>query len=393
MSSNDNKHPCDDLTPDDDCNRTCCPDYQPDSDWCKAFNKRTLEQLKEVTDVSIDGMWFNIEDAKNTIAQTEQYLTMIYELLLACQDQIVKASSATARTEGDFESASLKIKEYVKEIYLIVGGAQYNGRHLLQDTTTAKRGTNNAKFKAGETAYDNTFPQEDATVSSDLTANVAVDATTFVLQDSTGVAANQYVSWPNMGADEIVKVVSVDGNGTDITVDVGPAALISSGTAISFTTSTQVNENDITATVPNDLILNDVRINGDSDERSAIIFRLKGPRGFCRNVDSVFNDFTFDLPPVGVHSLGLTSFTSKGGQDYYKDGLKAWTDDDGIIGPDGADDDHVDETVSDFNCAIKTIGVELDKMRAYRYMCCLREKQVRIYKEGQRKCMEHKMKI
>ena len=32
----------------------------------------------------------------------------------------------------------------------------------------------------------------------------------------------------------------------------------------------------------------------DSDERSAIIFRLKGPRGFCRNVDSVFNDFTFD---------------------------------------------------------------------------------------------------
>lgn len=327
MSSNDNKHPCDDLTPDDDCNRTCCPDYQPDSDWCKAFNKRTLEQLKEVTDVSIDGMWFNIEDAKNTIAQTEQYLTMIYELLLACQDQIVKASSATARTEGDFESASLKIKEYVKEIYLIVGGAQYNGRHLLQDTTTAKRGTNNAKFKAGETAYDNTFPQEDS-----------------------GYDAN------------------------DITG-----------------TSTQENaDGDIIA---NDLILNDVRINGDSDERSAIIFRLKGPRGFCRNVDSVFNDFTFDLPPVGVHSLGLTSFTSKGGQDYYKDGLKAWTDDDGIIGPDGADDDHVDETVSDFNCAIKTIGVELDKMRAYRYMCCLREKQVRIYKEGQRKCIEHKMKI
>ena len=154
MSSNDNKHPCDDLTPDDDCNRTCCPDYQPDSDWCKAFNKRTLEQLKEVTDVSIDGMWFNIEDAKNTIAQIEQYLTMIYELLLACQDQVVKASSSTARTMGDFDSASLQVKEYVKEINLIVGGAQYNGRHLLQDTTTAKRGLHDATFDAdSHTAY------------------------------------------------------------------------------------------------------------------------------------------------------------------------------------------------------------------------------------------------
>jgi len=70
MPSNDDKHPCCDLTPDDDCNKTCCPDYQPDSDWCKAFNKRTLEQLKEVTDLSIDGMWFNIEDMKNVIAQT-----------------------------------------------------------------------------------------------------------------------------------------------------------------------------------------------------------------------------------------------------------------------------------------------------------------------------------
>ena len=74
-------------------------------------------------------------------------------------------------------------------------------------------------------------------------------------------------------------------------------------------------------------------------------------------------------------------------------GLDAWLESEGVIGPDGAADDDVDDTVTDFNCAIKTIGVELDKMRSYRYVCCLREKQVRIYKEGQRLCMEHKKKI
>ena len=42
------KHPCEDPTPTDDCNKTCCPDYEPDSDWCKAFNKRTLERSKKL---------------------------------------------------------------------------------------------------------------------------------------------------------------------------------------------------------------------------------------------------------------------------------------------------------------------------------------------------------
>ena len=305
------KHPCEDLTPTDDCNKTCCPDYEPNSDWCKAFNKRTLEQLKETTQVSIDGMWFNIEDAKNTIAQAEQYLTIIYELLCASLDQVMKASSSAARTEGDFESASIKIKEFVNEIHLIVGGAQYNGRHLLQDTITAKRN------------------------HGDLTAELQA-----IYQDIDTSNGNT--------------------NFQDLTTN-----------------------NDIT----------DVIVYGDSSEREAIHFRLAGPRGACRNVGSVFNDFTIDLPPVGVHSLGLTGYTSKGGKDYHKEGITAWTDDEGIIGPDGAADDDVDETVSDFNCAIKTIGVELDKLRSYRYVLCLREKQVRIYKEGQNKCFDHKCKI
>ena len=380
------KHPCCDLTPSDDCNKTCCPDYEPDSDWCKAFNKRTLEQLKETTQVSIDGMWFNIEDAKNTISQAEQYLAIIYELLVASLDQVMKASSSAARTEGDFESASVKVKEFVNEIHILVGGAQYNGRHLLQDTTTALRGTHHASFQAGETAYSNLFPQEDASHLS-VALNGVVASAVLVFADTTGVLVGDYISGTGITATN-VSVVTVD-SATNITVS--SAQAIADAVVISFTTSTQDDSSGLT--VPNDLVLNDARIYGDSPERSAIHFRLAGPRGACRNVGSVFNDFIYDLPPVGAHSLGLTSFTSKGGQDYHTDGLKAWTDDEGIISPDTANDDDVDETVTDFNCAIKTIGVELDKLRAYRYMLCLREKQVRIYKEGQNKCFDHKCKI
>jgi len=321
------KHPCDDLTPSDDCNKTCCPDYVPDSDWCKAFNKRTLEQLKETTQTSIDGMWFNIEDARNTIAQAEQYLAMIYELLCASLDQVMKASSSAARTEGDFESASIKIIEFVNEIHLIVGGAQYNGRHLLQDTTTAKRGEGNSNFQGDKSKYSPIFPQEDAGYDANDIANTSTQ------EDSAGTI------------------------------------------------------------VANDLVINDTRVYKDPSERSAIHFRLAGPRGACRNVGSVFNDFIYNLPSVGIHSLGLSSFTSSGGQDYWTSGINAWTDDEGIIGPDTGSDDDVDETINDFNCAIKTIGVELDKLRSYRYVLCLREKQVRIYKHGQNKCFEHKCKI
>jgi len=383
-----NTHPCDDLTPSDDCNKTCCPDYVPDSDWCKAFNQRTLEQLKETTQTSIDGMWFNIEDARNTIAQAEQYLAMIYELLCASLDQVMKASSSTARTEGDFESASIKIIEFVNEIRLIVGGAQYNGRHLLQDTTTALRGTNNAAFQAGETSYANTFPQEDASHLS-IALNGVVASAVLVFADTTGVLVGDYISGTGI-TDTNVSVVSVD-SGTNITVSA--AQTIADTIVISFTTSTQDNENGDLSTVPNDLVLNDIRINGDSPERSAIHYRLAGPRGACRNVGPVFNDFVYNLPPVGIHSLGLTSFTSSGGQDYHISGIGAWSDDEGIIGPDTASDDDVDETITDFNCAIKTIGVELDKMRSYRYVLCLRVKQVQIYKHGQNKCFEHKSKI
>ena len=124
------KTSCCDLTPNDDCNKNCCPEYEPDSDWCKAFNIRTLEQQRESTKVMMDGMWFNIEDAKNTIGQAEQYLTIIYELLLAAHDQVMKASPAS-RTEGDFESASNRVKELVKEINSLANSAQYNGRNLV----------------------------------------------------------------------------------------------------------------------------------------------------------------------------------------------------------------------------------------------------------------------
>ena len=312
------KHPCNDLTPNDDCNKTCCPEYVPDSDWCKAFNKRTLEQLKETTRVSIDGMWFNIEDAKNTIGQAEQYLAIIYELLVASLDQVMKVSASAARTEGDFESASVKVKEYVGEIHSIVGGSQYNGRHLLQDTV--------APLRNG--------PQlENEYVSYPI--------------DSDFIGDNDY-------ANIIAQILNGDGS---------------------------LNGNNI----------NDISVYGDNSERNSIHFRLAGPRGACRNVGNVFNDFVYELPKVGVHSLGLTAWTSKTAKDYYKTGLDTWSSNEGVVGPDDANQDDVDDTVSDFNCAIKKVGVELDKLRAYRYTLCLREKQVRIYEAGQNKCFEDKI--
>ena len=139
--------------------------------------------------------------------------------------------------------------------------------------------------------------------------------------------------------------------------------------------------------------INDVLVYEDTYERDSIHFRLAGPRGACRNVGSIFNDFVYELPKVGVHSLGLTVFTSSEGKDYMHEGIDSWTSNEGVVGPDAADEDDVDETVSDFNCAIKKIGVELDKLRAYRYTLCLREKQVRIYEAGQNKCFEDKCKI
>ncbi len=360
------KHPCCDLTPNDDCNKTCCPDYRPDSDWCKAFNKRTLEQLKESIQVSIDGMWFNIEDAKNTIAQSEQYLAIIYELLCASLDQVMKVSSSAARTEGDFESASMKIKEYMNEIHQLVGGAQYNGRHLLQDTTTAKRGVHDTEFEVKTHA-----PY--VSLLTTLTVNGAV-------LNTTDINVDENVDSLNAG-DAVF-----DATNTNI-----GAVVSASGNTITISQNCNLADDDVITISPYNLT--DALIYGDASEREAIHFRLSGQRGACRNVGSIFNDFVFNLPPVGVHSLGLTSFTSKGGKDYHVNGLAEWKDHEGIIGPDGAADDDVDETVSDFNCAIKTIGVELDKLRSYRYILCLREKQVRIYKEGQHKCYEHKCKI
>merc|ERR1711988_27510 len=260
MGKMSDKTSCCDLTPNDDCNKNCCPEYEPDSDWCKAFNIRTLEQQRESTKVMMDGMWFNIEDAKNTIGQAEQYLTIIYELLLAAHDQVMKASSAS-RTEGDFESASNRVKELVKEIDSLADSAQYNGRNLLQKTKSS----------------------------------------------------------------------------------------------------------------------------GDEASRKSIVFRLAGARGFCRNVGTTFNDFTYELPAVGATGLGLDGNTDTDGgneasnssetgvHDYLTYGLGDWNEDDneGFIGPDTDVSDNVDQTVTDFNCAIKTVGVELDKMRTYRYILCL----------------------
>jgi hypothetical protein len=276
MSNNNDNHvsinDCPDLTPNDGCDITCCPDYNADDDFCKAFNKRTLEQQKEVTRLVLDGIWYNIEDAKNTISQIEQYLACVYELLVASLDQLMKTSSTAGRTEGDHESASARIKEYANEIRKLVNGANYNGRRLLKD----------------------------------------------------------------------------HGNG-------------STGNA------------------------------GSTDSAvHTIIFRVANHRGFVRNVVNTMNDFTIHIPNVGPTALGLDDFETNG--------LNSWDntgdpEEEGVNSPDTAADDDVDLTITSYNNAIKLVMNEFDKMKAYRFLICGREKQVRIWKNGQDICFNHKCKI
>lgn len=85
-----------------------------------------------------DGIKYNIEDARNTIAQIKAYLICIYELLVKSLDQLIKLTSDTDDT-SDFnnehlESVIVVINAYIQEIKNIVSNAQYNGRKLLADT-------------------------------------------------------------------------------------------------------------------------------------------------------------------------------------------------------------------------------------------------------------------
>ena len=247
--SRTNNNDCPDLTPNNACNDSCCPDYVPQEDWCKAFNKRTLEQQRKAQQTAIDGMWHNLEDARNTIGQAEQHVAIIYELLLAIQDQLIKVSSHAAATQGDLESVSAKIVVFVEEIDKIAFSAQYNGRRLL-----------------GVHPLENNPPPD-------------------------------------------------------------------------------------------------------------IVFRFTGCIGFCRTVNISSNDFIYKPPIVGIDYLKLWDVI-----DHMTDYVE------------GADLE-IDMPIKVVNCAIKDIGVVLDKFRAYRYVLCIREKQIKVCKNGQDICHEHKCKL
>jgi len=271
----------------------CSSNYTLNSKWSKAFNNKTLNQQQSTVCTMIDGMRFNIDDARNTIAQTEQYLTILYELLVACQDQVMKAS-APSRTEADFGSASQRVKEYVNEINKVVLSAQYNGRYLLNDMIGCS------------------------------------------------------------------------------------------------------NTNDTFST------------------RESIIFRFAGPRGYIRNVGPTLNDFVFELPVVGPCSLGLagegggyvggtySGNTAGAVLNFFSNGLDNWSasgvgpnvaSDEGIVPQDLQSDDDVDATVTAFNNSMKTVSVEIDKMRAYRFILSNREKQIEIYETGQNMSFDLRKKI
>ena len=379
---------CCDISPNDNCNKTCCPDYDPVSDWCKAFNKRTLEQQKETTKTMMDGIWFNIEDAKNTIGQAEQYLAIIYELLIASLDQVIKVSSSVARTDGDLESASSKIIEFVNEIYLIVGDAQYNGRHLLQDGLIPKRSFHYWAFGAKE---HKTYLELHETFA--LNGDALVGAVNIFLLPPEGSAG-----FANVLPGDIVFDATNQNIGTVKSTRPSSAAFLTGDLIIlnaplaATVLAAGIGAGPITVGPGK---LTNKRIYGDTSERSSIHYRLAGPRGACRNVGSVFNDFVYDLPSVGIHSLGLTSWGSESGQDYHIHGIFRMLDHHFFFTPPGIGGvfDDFENTIKDFNCAIKKIDVELDKLRAYRYVLCLREKQVSIYKAGQDTCFKNKCKI
>jgi flagellin-like hook-associated protein FlgL len=260
---------CPDITPINNCNDTCCPDYEPTEDWCKSFNKRTLEQQRKSQQSAINGMWLNLSDTRNTIGQAEQYIAVIYELLLAILDQIVKVSSVGGATEGDYESTNAQIHEYLSEIEKIANGAQYNGNRLLSGSITITDGT---------VAHKNS---------------------------------------------------------------------------------------------------------------PTLKFPFMGCIGFCRTVDSSTNDFNYVPPCVGTAQLFGT-------EDPATPGTYSLADSDAdlpII--DGSDEsvDTIDPAIQKVNCGIKKVGVQLDKLRAYRQVLCLREKQIKICKNGQDICFEHKCKL
>ncbi len=242
---------CPDITPNQECNDSCCPEYVPTEDWCKAFNKRTLEHQRNAMERSFDAMWFNIEDARNTIGQMEQHLHVIYELLLAVQDQVVSVSSQAAMTDNDKESAGKAIEVFIKEIQNVIDGAHYNGRSLIS------RGN----------------------------------------------------------------------------------------------------------------------VDNDSDYQTpSISFRMAGCNSFCSSSDisTELNDFVLELAELEA-SYGLDI------------DLEESESEDGS--------ETIDDQISKVNDAICELGVALDKLRAYRQVLCMREKQIKICKNGQDICFDHKCKL
>lgn len=90
-------------------------------------------------DILIDGIYYNLNDVKNTIQQMKAYLFCVYELLLNILDNLITFTINSDSEEDyilnykNYQSQKIVICEYIKEIEHIVG-AQYNGRKLLSSS-------------------------------------------------------------------------------------------------------------------------------------------------------------------------------------------------------------------------------------------------------------------
>ena len=327
-------------------------EYCTNSCLCNTFDGKKSKELKELFDINIEEKWIkNIKYLKKIINQTEKYLVMIYELLIACYDQITKISTSTSITDCDFLIASMYVKQYINEIRLIVGGAQCNGISLLQDTVSVERGFKDVNFAAdGEEGIAAYISNSKLVIKK---TNVNVNNLEITVDNVTGIEVGSYVIKDNGTSYAIIE--SIDSNNNKF--------ILASNIEIN-------NDDDIYITPP---ILTDKLIYDEIIERDNITIKNIGPGCISKNNNCRFNIFIFDLPKVGIHSLGLTSFTSASGFDYYINGLENITD-----------NINTDTFISDFNNAIKIIGVEINKMTAYRNICSLKEKQIKIHKDAKK---------
>jgi hypothetical protein len=418
-----------------DSNVYSCPDYINDNNFSKSFNKKILNQEKEINRIIIDGFTYNIEDAKNTIAQIEQYLSCIYELLVASLDQIMKTSSTTGRTELDHESASNQVKEYAIEIGKLVQNANYNGRRILKDSITGDDNINSLIFRLSN--HRGFVRNVDSKIMNDFTIDIP----------NVGPSSLGLRDYELCGL--IIPPTTSEANSASGNNPIQPPVIIHTFNIITntqylfstFGTHTLENGFDTRIALYNDQgeILDqddDDDDNSSQDEAaqtdSFIYYEFQTPGVYYLGIGTYLikykenfiaewtvgnvsiGDYILIAEPLHLaqeplrleRSMGVgqsvewvkiivttpTTSVKKSIFDFTSSPL-VYGSNEGVNEPDTVDDDNVDKSITDYNNSIKLVMNEFDKMKSYRYILCGREKQMKIWENGQDLSFNHKCKI